>query len=139
MSGRSEPFEVLPGEGISEARFGESRSVHRERLGNHVAFERFPGSVLDSYYDMTLILAYDANNRLIEIDISDSIEVLWRGISLVGRPLGEVLNELANEGFRPDVFELESLKFSELGLSLYTPAVEELEEDVKHVILEPRG
>jgi hypothetical protein len=137
LSGRDEPFEVLPGEGIPEARFGEPRALHRERLGDHVPFERFPGSVLDSYYDMTLILTYDVSDRLIEIDMSDSIDVFWRGISLVGRPLGEVLSDLANEGFHPDEFELESLRFSALGLSLYTPAPEELEEDVKHVILDP--
>lgn len=86
---------------------------------------------------MTLILSYDADDRLREIDMSDSVDVIWNGISLVGRPLGEVLNDMAEAGFRPDEFELESMKFGLLGLSLYSPAIDELEEDVKHVILEP--
>jgi hypothetical protein len=135
--GRSEPFEVIPGEGIPEARFGESRAVHRERLGDHVSFDRPPGDVQDSYYDMTLVLSYDVEDRLVAIDISDPLPVFWNGISLVDRPLGEVLQDLADSGFRPDEFEWESLKFSALGLSLYSPAIDELEEDVKHVILEP--
>lgn len=128
---------MITAEGIREARFGEPRAVHRERLGDHVPFERFGGGVLDSYYDMTLVLMYDAEDRLVSIDMSDSFDVVWNGISLVGRPLGDVLREMADAGFRPDEFESESLKFGGLGMSLYSPAIDEPDEDVKHVILEP--
>jgi hypothetical protein len=131
-------FEVVPGTGLDGVAFGEPRSVHRERLGNHQPFERTPGAgVTDAYLDSTLMLSYDENDLLSLIEIGGA-DVTWNGILLVDRPLEEILDDLAKAGIRPQL-ESDLYVVPSLGMRLYTPAPDEPEVNVEGVSLAPIG
>ncbi|MEU0556768.1 hypothetical protein [Dactylosporangium sp. NPDC006015] len=127
---------MTAGVGIREAHFGEPQVVHRERLGRYRVPAQYEGQP-DSYFDSALFLNYDRNGRLLAIRISDFADVRWNGISLVGRPLGEVLSDMAGLGYHPDEFELESLMFSSLGIALSSPFIDDLEENVTGAAILP--
>ncbi|MBF5029422.1 MULTISPECIES: hypothetical protein [unclassified Micromonospora] len=124
-------LEVLPGIGLDRARFGESRSSHRERLGSYKAFERVPGSgVTDIYEDGMVMLSYDESDRLVFIEIGGETAVLLGGIQLTGRPLGAVLDELA-QGDIPVEFDGDSsYAISSTGVELFTSSPDDINEPV---------
>jgi hypothetical protein len=131
-------YEILPGQGVAEARFGELRAEHRSRLGDdRVTFERVPGSGwLDAYSDNTLILAYDEDDRLKEIELGGA-DAFLAGVQLLDRPLGEVLDELREANLAAEF--VGDVAFSIPGLEVYliSPAPEELDELTESVSIRP--
>lgn len=135
------PIEVLPGEGVQGARFGEDRATHRERFGTFESFERNPGDGLtDMYPGKLLMLYYDKEDKLTFIEVSaGGAEVVWDGVSLVGQPLGTVLEALRAKGVEPEFDDDSTFELPEQGIGLFTTAPDELDEPVEGVSVHPVG
>ncbi|MEU5907154.1 hypothetical protein ABZ780_22655 [Micromonospora sp. NPDC047467] len=136
----SSVLEVLPGIGLDRARFGESRSSHRERLGGYKAFERVPGAgVTDMYPDGMVMLSYDELDHLNFIEIGGETAVSLGGIQLTGRPLGTVLEELAQGGLPVEFDGDSSYTISTTGVELFTSSPDDLNEPAEGVSITPAG
>ncbi|MFG1938762.1 hypothetical protein [Micromonospora tulbaghiae] len=133
-------LEVLPGIGLDRARFGESRSSHRERLGSYKAFERVPGAgVTDIYEDGMVMLSYDELDRLVFIEIGGETVVLLGGVQLTGRPLGAVLEELTQGGLPVGFDGDSSYAISSTGVELFTSSPDDINEAPRGVSVTPTG
>ncbi|MEU1235560.1 hypothetical protein ABZ399_15365 [Micromonospora aurantiaca] len=136
----SSVLEVLPGFGLDRARFGESRSSHRERLGSYEAFERVPGAgVTDIYEDGMVMLSYDELDRLAFIEIGGETAVSLGGTQLTGRPLVAVLEELTQRGFPVEFDGDSSYAISSTGVELFTSSPDDVDEPAGGVSIARTG
>jgi hypothetical protein len=125
----------MPWVGIESARFGESRNELRVRLGDFSSFLRSPGDTpIDHYVPLGLLLHFDLSDRLDFIEATVSSDLSYSGVRLLGRPFGEVLEDLRVRGAEIEMDD-SGCSLSGLGISLYTPAPDELEFDVEGVAL----
>lgn len=100
------PMTVLPRVGFPFARFGETRSQHRTRLGEFESWNRdLQGTDETDLYLLSLVsLDYDEHDRLTFIEvINDDAEVLFDGVSLLNRPVAQVLAEMSASATSPSV------------------------------------
>lgn len=138
MPGGSSTLEILPGIGLDRARFGESRSTNRERLGDYEAFERVPGAgVTDMYADGPVMLSYDESDHLDFIEIGGDTAVSLHGIRVTGRALRVVLEELSQAGLQAEFDGDSSYVISTIGVQLYTSDPHDLNEPVEGVSFSP--
>ncbi|BBH67661.1 hypothetical protein ACTI_43460 [Actinoplanes sp. OR16] len=113
-------MEILPGEGVSLVRIGESREVVECKLGTPV----HPGRIDRQIYETSpmLILTYtDADTvEFVEIAYSGGggEEAWYDGVQLTYRFLDEVVAELADRGLRYEQTD-EGFRF-EPGFTLYS-------------------
>ncbi|MGP4083491.1 hypothetical protein [Streptomyces sp. KR55] len=127
--------DITPWVGMAGIRFGESRAVLRDRLGEYRSFRRTPGTpLIDHFMEAGVMLSFDEFDHLVLIECIDWAEPSLSGVRLTGRPLGDVLAELTD---RQVSFELDDsgCVLTGLGLSLYSPAPDELDIDVKGVAI----
>jgi hypothetical protein len=130
-------YEIIPGTGVSQAQFGEARDTHRARLGERTSFERVPGSgVVDAYFDVTLMLSYDEEDRLKAIEIGGA-DAFLKGVQILDRPLGEVIDDLRQAAVTPEFVGDSAFELTNLGVYLVSPAPEELEVPVEGVSILP--
>jgi hypothetical protein len=130
-------YEIIPGTGVAQVQFGEAREAHRARLGERTSFERVPGSgVVDAYFDVTLMLSYDEEDRLKEIEIGGA-DAFLEGVQLLDRALGEVIDDLRRAAVAPEFVGDSAFELPSLGVYLITPAPEELEVPVESVSIRP--
>jgi hypothetical protein len=126
-------MDITPWLGVNVARFGELRFILRERLGDFSSFRREPdGPLIDHYVEAGLLLSFNTDDRLDFMEIVKPADGVYSGVTLVGRPFGEVISEL----HRNDVdFDLNDSGCSlrEKGISLYTPAPDEPDVSVEGV------
>ncbi|MEU7170490.1 hypothetical protein ABZ949_03240 [Micromonospora tulbaghiae] len=133
-------LKVLPGVGLDRARFGESRSSHRERLGSYKAFERVPGTGLtDIYADGMIMLSYDELDRLVFIEIGGETAVSLGGTQLTGRPLTAVLEELTQRGFPVEFDGDSSYVISSAGVELFASSTDDADEPAGGVSIARTG
>lgn len=138
MPDGSGALEVLPGIGLDHARFGESRTTHRERLGDYEAFERVPGAgMTDMYPDGIVMLSYDESDHLNFIEIGGETIAVLNGIQVTGRSLGAVLDELAQGGLHVEFDGDSSYLISSTGVELFTSSPDNLNEPVEGVSISP--
>ncbi|MEV4522994.1 hypothetical protein AB0J77_22425 [Micromonospora tulbaghiae] len=136
----SSVLEVLPGIGLDRARFGESRSSHRERLGSYKAFERVPGvGLTDIYADGMIMLSYDELDRLVFIEVGGQRAVSLGGTQLTGRPLAAVLEDLTRRGFPVEFDGDSSYAISSTGVELFTSSPDDLDEPAGGVSIASAG
>ncbi|MCA2213917.1 hypothetical protein [Jidongwangia harbinensis] len=132
-------FEILPGLGVPEARFGEQRADHRARLGERHSSEHGPGSgPVDGYSDGTLMLSYDEQDRLASIEIAGG-NALVDGVQVVDRPLSEVLADLRQAGISPEFVPDQFFRLPGLNVYLSTPAPDDPETPIESVAVLPAG
>jgi hypothetical protein len=112
--------------------FGTSRKSLRERLGEHTEFERVPGRVIDHYVDLGLQLNFDEDDRLGYVTVAEPAQVRLSGIALLGRPLGEVRDDLAGAGLDPVVDE-DGITIEEPSVVLWSAAADEPAEPIEAV------
>ncbi|MFG1913595.1 hypothetical protein [Micromonospora sp. NPDC048898] len=130
-------YSIVPGVGVPGAHFGEMRAIHQARLGSRTSFERVPGSgVVDAYFDVTLMLSYDEEDRLREIEIGGA-DTFVEGVQLLDRPLSEVIDDLRRSAINPEFVADLAFELPGLGIYLMTPAPEELEVPVESVSIRP--
>jgi hypothetical protein len=95
------PMEILPGEGVAEAKVGESREVVESRIGQPVHPGRHSKAVYESTTPM-LVLTYaeDDTVEVVEIGCSGDggEEVFYDGIQLTWRFMDDVVADLAARG-----------------------------------------
>ncbi|KAB2344487.1 hypothetical protein [Actinomadura rudentiformis] len=94
-------YQVLPFEGLAEARLGEERAVLQRRLGEHRTFRKGHAQIglADQYVERGLILHHDDRERLFYIEVSD-VPLYHRDVPLLDRPYESVRNDLAELGCR---------------------------------------
>ncbi|MFG2000653.1 hypothetical protein ACGFNU_16065 [Spirillospora sp. NPDC048911] len=112
-------FQVLPLEGLAEARLGEERAVLQQRLGSHRTFRKGHAQtgLADEYVRHGLILHHDDHERLIYIEVFDT-PLYYRDVQLLGRPYIAVRDELDMLG-RPFVENDEGCEFPDDGFNLW--------------------
>lgn len=117
------PFTVIPRTGFDFVRFGESRSQHREQLGEEFeSWQRNPDkpNVTDLYKPSLLSLDYDDDDRLKFIEvINDDGEVLYENVRLLNQPQNQVVNDLTRLVGRSPVEKGGVYAFPELGIRLW--------------------
>ncbi|MEV7151655.1 hypothetical protein AB0O05_34725 [Streptomyces sp. NPDC093084] len=127
--------EVIPWVGVENVRFGESREVVRERLGDFSSFKRSPGdSPVDHYSSIGLMLHFDRSDLLDFIEATGASELSFSGIPLLWRPFGEIQDDLRSHSVD---FSLDDsgCVLTGCGIELYTPAPDELDIRVEGVTL----
>ncbi|WP_433727264.1 hypothetical protein ACQP2Y_11930 [Actinoplanes sp. CA-051413] len=130
-------FEIFPGLGVAEARFGEQRADHRARLGDRHSFEHGPGTgEIDGYSDGTLMLSYDERDRLASIEIAGA-NALVNGVQVVDRPLADVLVDLRGVGVSPEFVPDQYFRLPGMNVYLSTPSPEEPEVPIESVAILP--
>ncbi|MFD9218632.1 hypothetical protein ACFWDI_01045 [Streptomyces sp. NPDC060064] len=134
-------FSINPHTGLDGIEFGESQEDLRSRLGNPKSFKRNPSTetVTDHFVELGLLLSYNSEGRLEFIEVTPAAEVTFNGVGLIGRPLNEVVTELASHGAygESDSFGAE---FTQSGFSLFAPNVDADETAiVEGVSVFPRG
>ena len=112
--------------------FGTSRQSLRERLGEHTEFERVPGRVIDFYVDRGLQLNFDDDDRLGYVTVAHPAKVRLSGIELLGRPLGDVRDDLAGAGLDPVVDE-DGITVAAPPVVLWSSAADEPAEPIEAV------
>jgi hypothetical protein len=108
--------------GVGELRFGDSRLNVRAILGPHYhSFRKAPGAnETDAYDKLGLHLYYDENDCLEFVEAFAPSSLTFIGISLLGRQMSDVENDLKAIGHysrRDDV----GLQCDSAGIGLYAP------------------
>jgi hypothetical protein len=88
---------IIPKTGFAFARFGETRSEHRSRLGEYEAWRRDLTATVDTdlYLPSLVSLDYDDADRLDYIEVmNDEIDVLYEGVPLLNQPEEQVIAAL---------------------------------------------
>jgi hypothetical protein len=98
-------MEILPGEGVSLVKVGESRDVVESRVGPPVHPGRHSRTVYDT--DPMLVITYqeDETVELVEIAYGGE-EVFFEGVQLTYRFIDDVVAELAARGHRAEPFDV---------------------------------
>ncbi|WP_329412264.1 hypothetical protein OG563_07245 [Nocardia vinacea] len=112
---------IVPRVGFAFARFGESRAVHRSRLGEFESWQRDPErpSSSDLYAPSLLLLDYDDRDRLDFIEVINAeAQVVYRNVSLLNMPRLQVLSELSALGHEPVGPIFGVYAYPELGIRL---------------------
>ncbi|GGT03864.1 hypothetical protein [Streptomyces chromofuscus] len=121
--------------GLAGIRFGESRASLRDGLGEYQSFRRTPDApLIDHFMQAGLMLGFDEADRLNFIECTDRAEPSLSGVRLTGRPLGEVVAELSDRRV-PFQLDESGCSLTGLGVSLYSPAPDELDVDVEGVAI----
>lgn len=130
--------DVVPWVGLLEtARFGEERGVLRERIGEFSSFVRSAGTpAVDHFAGAGLLLSFDESDRLNFIEATAASGVSYSGVTIVGRPFGEILADLRDLGVGVALDE-SGCALPQYGIGLYTPAPDEMDIDVEGVALHP--
>lgn len=129
--------DAIPGVGLEVARFGETRTTLRERLGDYSSFTRSVGDApTDHFVSSGLLLSFDGSDRLNFIEATARSEITLSGVSLCGRPFGEILNDFHRLGVEVELDD-SGCSLPGRGISLYTPAPDELDVDVEGAALFP--
>ena len=121
---------VLPRVGFPFARLGESRSEHRSRLGEFDSWRRdLQGTNETDLYLLSLVsLDYDEHDRLTFIEVvDDEAEVHFDGVSLLNRPVAQVLAQMSARGHEPVGPVVGIYAYPELGIRMsedYDPDID---------------
>ena len=94
-------MEILPGVGLPVARLGQTRRQIEEAVGAPSAVQ--PRSAQWARHVPPFAVYFDGRglSRLVEVFAAEEAEpVTLRGVQLTGRPMGEVVGELAHAGLR---------------------------------------
>jgi hypothetical protein len=94
-------MEILPGEGVAEAKVGESREVVESRIGKPTHQGHNTKEVYESTTPM-LVLTYTEDDTVEVVEIAYSgdggAEVFYDGVQLTWRFMDDVVDELAARG-----------------------------------------
>ena len=127
--------DVIAHGGLDVARFGDARKALRERFGQYESFRRTPeASPTDRFPQLGLFLDFDGSDSLNLIEVSPPAEVLYEGISLLGRNYSEVVSELSVRGIQ-GTEDGSGIEYPQVGLALFNPAPEEDDSVVEGVTI----
>jgi hypothetical protein len=127
--------EAVPWVGVEAARFGESRSDLRARLGEFIPVSRAPEDTpIDHYASLGLLLHFDRSDLLDSIEVTSVSDLTVFGIRIFGRAFGDVLEDLRPRNISAEMDD-SGCSVPGFGFSLYTPAPDELDFHVEGVAL----
>ncbi|MFI1989867.1 hypothetical protein [Actinoplanes sp. NPDC020271] len=127
--------EIAPGVGLEGVSFGEDRETLRQRLGEHVTFQRRAGDPpIDHFLAEGLQLSFDQEDRLVFIEGTDQADLHYQGVRLTGQPLESIIEELAQRGVTVRVDD-SGAELEGLNVYLYSPAPDELDVEVEAVAI----
>ncbi|MGW0927918.1 hypothetical protein [Streptomyces sp. NPDC002644] len=128
-------FRVIPGEGLDVARFGESRSELRKRLGKCHSFRRSDtGPLTDHYVQFGLLLDFEESDRLELIEVTSNAGVTVGGVPLFGRDYRQVIDDLSRIGF-VGTEDASGIEFPKGCFALFNSAPEEEGSEVEGVTI----
>jgi hypothetical protein len=116
--------EVIPGVGIYGIKLSEDRSQVLQVLSEPAKrFQRSQRSKVwtDMYPDIGLMIDYDSSERVEFIQVVPPSEPTFRGIYFIGRPVSDVITELAAFGYDPQFDNDSSYRLDDIGIALYVP------------------
>lgn len=125
---------ITPFEGVGEIRFGIGRSSVRKLCGRPDEIVRKPSwssQATDVYMSAGFSLGYDHEGRLAEIELFDPARAAVRGVELLGRPAGQVFEELRSVG--GDEMNPAGYDYPGIGLSFALRGANGLGEPVQSV------
>ncbi|MEU5155492.1 hypothetical protein [Glycomyces sp. NPDC021274] len=135
------PMTIIPKTGFAFARFGETRSEHRSRLGEYEAWQRDLTATADTdlYLPTLVSLDYDDTDRLNFIEVmNDEIEVLYEGVPLLNQPEQQAIAALTDLTGLPPLKSAGMYAVPELGMRLRCDYDGELDDyTVKNIGLMP--
>ena len=100
---------------------GTSKDEVRRTLGLGKEFMKVPGFPASlAFVDIGLHVHFDDADRVVEIEAGDVAQVGYRGVTLLHRPVADVLAELSAAGvhLRRDQ---DGAELPEIGIGLYAP------------------
>jgi hypothetical protein len=86
-----------------------------------------------------VMLSYDESGHLDFIEIGGETSVLHDGIQLAGRPLGAMIEELAQGGLQVEFDGDSSYAISAIGVELFTSSPGDMNEPAEGVSISPVG
>lgn len=128
-------MEIVPFRSIGPLSFGDPRDVARTKFASMFStFEKVAGATeTDSFDDLGLHLYYDDEGRLEFVEAFDPAEVVFRGISFLGRELTAVTRAMQALGFAATPTDV-GVRFDQAGIALTASA-----GDVEGVAAHRRG
>jgi hypothetical protein len=125
-------WEIRPFEGIGPLRFGQARDDVRALLGPPTrGFRKVPfaATEADAFIELGLHVYFSPEYRVETVDAVAPSTATLHGLSFLGRPVEDVVQEMEEFGLRHHSFQ-----FDDAGVGLY-------EEDgvVRCVTVYPRG
>ncbi|WP_200216438.1 hypothetical protein [Micromonospora coerulea] len=116
---------------------GADRTRLRRLLGDHDAFRRVGSALLsDQFATAGLMLNYDSADRVTSIDAVQPLDLRLRGVELLDRPYGAVVEELTACGFTIEDDDVGGLVVGS-GVYIYNGASDERDEPTEVVTLYP--
>lgn len=114
-------LEFQPLGGADKLRFGTKRNEIRNFVLEGKSFRTPPNEPENDMYEGEgLILGYNGEDELEFIEVVSPSTCQFSGISLIGRSLTEVLEEMRQHGY-VSLFEGDSHSFAELRIVLFCP------------------
>ena len=106
-------------DGIGLVKVGNHRDVVRAALGSFRTVKGPYDPGRDQFVAQGVQVVYDNESRALEIMVDTPAQARLGGVELLGRPLSEVLIDLASQGMKtiPDV---DGAVLPDLGISLYS-------------------
>jgi hypothetical protein len=101
-------MEIVPGEGVAQARIGEHRDAVERRIGPPVHPGRDSRAVYDTQPQLIISYRADETVEVVEIgyDGEGGEEVYYEGVQLTYRFMDEVVAELAALGLEAEPFDI---------------------------------
>ena len=92
--------ELMPGQGIPGLRLGDNIAAVRERFGEPRIFRRTSDApeMTDYFASSGMLVTYGQDQNVTSIEMTHPSNPTIRGVPLLGRPLIQVLDDLAQAG-----------------------------------------
>jgi hypothetical protein len=116
-------MEVIPFISIGLLTFGDSRQVAREKLASMFStFAKVAGAnETDAFDELGLHLYYDRAGQLEFVEAFAPANVVFRGVSFLGRDLESVTSDMKALGFDPTGTDV-GIDFPDAGVALTAPS-----------------
>ena len=116
-------MEVIPFISIGLLTFGDSRQVAREKLASRFStFAKVAGTnESDAFDHLGLHLYYDKTGRLEFVEAFAPANVVFRGVTFLGRDLESVTSDMKALGFNPTETDV-GVDFQDAGIALTAPS-----------------
>ncbi len=93
-------WELIPGQGIPDLKLGDDMAAVREHFGELRTFRRTPDApeMTDQFINSGMLVSYGQDENVTFIEMTPPSNPTIQGVPLLGRPLNQVLDDLAQAG-----------------------------------------
>jgi hypothetical protein len=116
-------MEIRPFESVGALRFGDSRQHVKGKLRRpSFPFQKNVGySEIEVCNELGLHLYFDSDDCLEFVEAFEPAQVVFRGISFLGRELDSVISDMESLGYRPTESDV-GVNFESAGIALTAPS-----------------